>query len=103
MGNKQDIEEVVKEAKTVRKIVFYVLMALTLVFITGIIAAFFYVKSTIKPVDEKSDEEITIEIPLGSSTSNIATILKDKGLVKNSKAFQFYVKFKNYSDFQAGE
>lgn len=103
MSKKQNIEEIVNEAKTVRKIVFILLTALTVLFIVVIASGFFYIKSTIEPVDKNSTEDIEIEIPLGSSTSNIATILKENDLIKNERVFQFYVKFKNYSDFQAGE
>ena len=103
MSKKQNIEEIVNEAKTVRKIVFILLTALTVLFIAVIAFGFFYIKSTIEPVDKNSTEDIEIEIPLGSSTSNIATILKENDLIKNERVFQFYVKFKNYSDFQAGE
>ena len=103
MSKKQNIEEIVNEAKTVRKIVFILLTALTVLFIAVIAFGFFYIKSTIEPVDKNSTEDIEIEIPLGSSTSNIATILKENDLIKNKRVFQFYVKFKNYSDFQAGE
>lgn len=103
MSKRQNLEEIVNEAKTVRKIVFILLTTLTVLFIAVIVFGFFYIKSTIEPVDKNSTEDIEIEIPLGSSTSNIATILKENDLIKNERVFQFYVKFKNYSDFQAGE
>ncbi|MEJ8776386.1 endolytic transglycosylase MltG [Pseudogracilibacillus sp. ICA-222130] len=103
MSKRQNLEEIVNEAKTVRKIVFILLTTLTVLFIAVIVFGFFYIKSTIEPLDKNSTEDIEIEIPLGSSTSNIATILKENDLIKNERVFQFYVKFKNYSDFQAGE
>src|SRR5699024_1929839 len=40
---------------------------------------------------------------MGSSTSDIASILEDKGIIKNALIYRFYIKFKNESDFQAGE
>src|SRR5699024_8924665 len=53
--------------------------------------------------NKNSEEEIQIEIPLGSSTTEIAHLLEENGLIKSSSVFRFYIKFKNYSDFQAGE
>lgn len=91
------------DAKIVRKIVLIILTSLTLIFIIGIVSGYFYLKSALEPVDANSNEEINIEIPLGSSTSEIAKILEENGVIKNSKVFRFYIKFKNYSDFQAGE
>ncbi|MEI3605789.1 endolytic transglycosylase MltG [Pseudogracilibacillus sp. SE30717A] len=91
------------DAKIVRKIVLIILSSFTLIFVIGIISGYFYVKSAIEPVDPGSKEKIEVEIPMGSSTSEIASILEDNGIIKNSKVFRFYIKFKNHSDFQAGE
>lgn len=38
-----------------------------------------------------SSETITIEIPMGSTTKEIADILKEKGLIRATWAFQWYV------------
>ena len=56
-----------------------------------------------EPVDENSEEKIDVEIPIGSSTSTIAGILEENGIIKNDLIFRFYIKFKNESDFQAGK
>jgi len=91
------------DAKIVRKVVFILLSIFILSFIFIGTFGYFYVKSGIGPVAEDSKEEVEIEIPLGSSTSDIAEILADNGLIKNSTLFRFYIKFKNYADFQAGD
>lgn len=91
------------DAKIVRKVVFILLSIFILSFIFIGTFGYFYVKSGIGPVAEDSKEEVEIEIPLGSSTSDIAEILVDNGLIKNSTLFRFYIKFKNYADFQAGD
>jgi|SRR5690625_1078811 len=93
----------VNDAKVVRKLVLIILVSLTIIFLTGIVSVYFYIKSALEPVEPDSDEEIQIEIPLGSSTTEIAHILEDNGVIKNSRVFRFYIKFKNYSDFQAGD
>lgn len=96
-------ETKVKEAKVVRKIVFYLLLFFTLIIAIGVASGYFYIKSALQPVDSDNNEPIEFEVPMGSSTTEIAEILEENGLIKNSKVFRFYVKFKNYSDFQAGE
>ncbi len=91
-----------EEAHTVRKIVFIILIVFILLFAIGGVAGYSYVKSALEPVDENSEEKIEVEIPIGSSTSTIAGILEENGIIKNDLIFRFYIKFKNESDFQAG-
>ena len=93
----------VNDAKIVRKVVFIILTSLTLILFIGIVSGYIYIKSALGPVNKNSEEEIQIEIPLGSSTTEIAHLLEENGLKKSSSVFRFYIKFKNYSDFQAGE
>lgn len=99
----ESLQQKVNDAKIVRKIVFITLMSFIVIFTIGIISGYFYIKSALGPVDPKNDEEIEVEIPLGSSTSDIARILEENGLIKNSQIFRMYIKFKNHTDFQAGE
>lgn len=91
-----------EEAKTVRKIVTIIISSFMLILIVGTIFGYMYIKSAMKPVDPASTEQIEVEIPMGSSSSNIATILESNGIIKDSRIFRFYTKFKNESDFQAG-
>ncbi len=44
------------------------------------------------PVDSKSDTSIKVEIPQGTSTRKIGTILKEKNLIKNELYFSIYVR-----------
>lgn len=92
-----------EEAKTVRKIVAIIIISLLLILVIGGISGYLYVKSALEPVDPSSDENVTVGIPIGSSTSAIASILEENGLIKNDLIFRFYIKFKNESGFQAGE
>ncbi|MGJ9457052.1 endolytic transglycosylase MltG [Oceanobacillus sp. CF4.6] len=92
-----------KEASTVRKIVSIILIALILILVIGGISGFLYVKSALEPVNSESDEQITVEVPIGSSTSTIANILEENGIIKDGRIFRFYTKFNNESEFQAGE
>lgn len=96
-------EERTKEAKTVRKAVLYILLAIVILIIIAAVSGYFYVQSAFKPVDADNEETVEFEIPMGSSSSEIATILEEKDLIKNSLIFRAYIKLNNKSDFQAGE
>lgn len=91
-----------KEASTVRKIVTVVLLVLIIVLVIGGVAGYSYINSALEPVDTDSNQEVDVEIPIGSSTSSIASILEENGIIKNGLIFRFYIKFKNESEFQAG-
>lgn len=92
-----------REAKTVRKIVAIVLSVFIFVIAVVGISGYLYIKSALEPVDADSTETKEIKIPMGSSVSNIGSILEENGIIKDSRIFRFYIKFKNASDFQAGE
>ena len=98
----QNLAERQGEAKTVRKIVFFTTIAIAVIIAIVGIAGFVYVNSALKPVDSANDETITVEIPIGSSTSTIASILEENHVIKNATIFKYYVKFQNESGFQAG-
>lgn len=92
-----------KEASTVRKIVVVILLILTILIIVGVIAGYLYIKNGLEPVDPTDETEQTITIPLGSSTSQIANILDEEGIIANALIYRFYVKFNNAAEFQAGD
>src|SRR5690625_446445 len=99
----QELELKQNEASTVRKIVLITLSTLIIMMLIGVISGFFYIKSALEPVDPESEEEVEIEIPLGSSSSDIASILEENNMIKNSTVFKLYLKFKNKAEIQAGE
>ena len=49
-----------------------------------------------------SDEEINVEIPLGTGPNAIADILEEKEVIKSALGFKIYIKINNINDFQAG-
>lgn len=91
-----------EEARTVRKIVAIVIITLIIILAVVGISGYLYIKSALEPVEPGNEQGVEIEIPLGSSTSSIATLLEENEIIKNSMIFRFYIKFKNESDFQAG-
>ena len=74
-----------------------IILALVLVIIGGLLWYFISIGRV-----SKSDEEIKVEIPLGSGTSTIADILKENKVIKSKFAFKIYVKTNRVKDFQAG-
>lgn len=91
------------EARTVRKIVTIIILSLIAIMLVGGVSGYLYIKSALEPVDSSSKENIKVEIPIGSSSSEIANTLEENGVIKNARIFRFYIKFKNASNFQAGE
>lgn len=100
---KEKIIERQKEAKIVRKVVWRVSITLVLLVMAVFAGGYFYINNALKPVDPSSEKKITVNIPIGSSSTGIAQILEDKGIIKNAKVFKYYVKLKNESGFMAGE
>lgn len=91
------------EARAVRKIVSIILIALILIIAVGGFSGYMYIKSALEPVNPTNKENVEITIPMGSSTSSIASILEENGIIKDARIFRFYIKFKNQADFQAGD
>lgn len=109
MDQEQKREEIINkvklqknESRVVRKIVATVtIIVLAFIAIIGI-GGYFYVSSALQPVDPESETEIQVEIPLGSGLTKISSILEEHGIIKNATIFKYYAKFKNQSNFQAG-
>lgn len=92
-----------EEARLVRRIVVVVLSIITLAIIIGVISGYSYIKSGLEPMDPDDSSTVNIEIPLGSSTSQIASILEENGIIKDEMIYRFYIKFNNAVEFQAGQ
>lgn len=79
------------------------ILAIIIVILLIILIPIIWYNTSIAPVNKNSEEKISIEIPIGSSSENIAQILKDNNLIKSKLAFKVYVKLNKVSDFQAGK
>ncbi len=91
-----------EEARTIRKIVFRIVAALIVILFAIGIGGYFYIQQSLKPVDAHDTQTQKIEIPIGSSASDIGQILENKEIIKSAMVFRYYVKFNNESGFQAG-
>ncbi len=106
-GSKKEImfermQEQKKEVRIVRKIVFWIALALlAIVAITGFFG-YRYITGALQPMEEGTEKIVKVDIPIGSGLDSISQILEEKKLVKNAKIFKYYAKVNNEADFQAG-
>ncbi|AWE08135.1 endolytic transglycosylase MltG [Lysinibacillus sp. 2017] len=90
------------EIRTVRRVVSIIaVVALIALVIIGFLG-YKYISSALEPVDPESNDQIAVEIPMGSGITVISSVLEKKGIIKDAKIFKYYTKFKNESEFQAG-
>jgi UPF0755 protein len=90
------------QAGVVHRIVLWVVgIIVVLLLIVGFMGVR-YVKSSFGAVDPKSTKTINVKIPIGSTNKDIASLLASKKVIKSAMVFDYYVKSKNYTDFQAG-
>lgn len=62
-----------------------------------------FMNDSLQAVDVNDNTEIALEIPSGSTTTTIAQLLYDNGLIKNVNVFKYYAKKEGYdSKLKAG-
>lgn len=96
------MQEKKSEVKIVRKIVAITAIVFVLIIGIGGLIGYNYVKGALKPLDPDATKTIAVEVPIGSGLSSISTLLEEKGVIKDARVFKYYAKFKNESQFQAG-
>lgn len=77
------------------------LLGLVAVLVIVVGAGALWVKGQVDPGDP--GDEIALTIPAGSSTSDIASLLADKGIITNATVFEWYLKVNGGGSFQAGD
>lgn len=100
-GEEQDTYYEVKASSPI-KIVLITLGVVFSIFAVIVGAGGYYLYSQLQPPQPGSDQKVKVEIPMGSSAMKIAQILEEQGIIKNSKLFYYYVRFKDETGFQAG-
>ncbi|MET3559173.1 UPF0755 protein [Streptococcus rupicaprae] len=90
-----------KKSKT-KRIVAAIFGTLLLALLGTAVAGYFFVRSSLGPVDSKATDYLQVEIPRGSSVKQIGQTLEKAGLIRNATVFDLYVKFNNHTGFQSG-
>ena len=93
----KNLKEKLKDANKKTKIIILIIAVLVAMCIIPVI----WYMTALGSVARESTK-VEIEIPIGSGSSKIGSILKEKGLIKNELAFKIYVKLNNISGLQAG-
>ncbi|HFU3969731.1 TPA: endolytic transglycosylase MltG [Streptococcus suis] len=91
-----------KQDRTAKRIVAVVMSLVVIFFLATCTFGFFWVKSSLEPINTEATKTIQVEIPEGSSTKEIANILFENDLIKNATVFNYYSKIKSYNNYQSG-
>jgi UPF0755 protein len=88
-----------KSGPSIIKWVFGILVAVVLVTTA---MGYHYYSTSLKPLDAKSSKQIEINIPIGTTSRGVGSILEKKHVVKSGAVFNYYTKSKKLNNFQAG-
>ena len=88
--------------RRIRKIVFWIVTILLLLLVVLGFTGYQFYTSSLKPLDPSQTETEEIEIPMGSSRSDIARILEEERIIKSASTFNLYIRMNNQQGFQAG-
>lgn len=91
-----------KQDRTAKRIVAVVMSLVVVFFLATCTFGFFWVKSSLEPINTEATKTIQVEIPEGSSTKEIANILFENDLIKKATVFNYYSKIKSYNNYQSG-
>ena len=73
----------------------YAILILFAVVVLTYVFANSFINKNLEAVDETDRDEVMVEIPSGSSTDNIAQILHENNLIKNTFVFKYYAEKTN--------
>lgn len=62
-----------------------------------LVAGYAWYSAQLAAVDPKSHQQIVITLPKGSTAASVARSLKEQGLIKDTRAFEWYVKLTGVS------
>ena len=105
VGTKRKRKRKRKRQKTdslARRIALFLITAIIIALLATGFFVYRYVDSAVGALDSTSTEYVTVEIPEGSGNKYIGQILEKAGVIKSATVFNYYTKFKNYSNFQSG-
>ncbi|ANC77982.1 hypothetical protein ABE65_014725 [Fictibacillus phosphorivorans] len=96
------INENKSKKRRTKTIVLSIMFLIVALIIAATIGAYYYYNKNIGSIDSNDHKKITVEIPIGSSSSKIGNELEDKGLINSGDFFRLYTRVKGEGNFQAG-
>ncbi|TGD24282.1 endolytic transglycosylase MltG [Companilactobacillus suantsaicola] len=103
---KQESDDKIKtranERSVANHIAYWIVGVIAVLAVVVAIIGFNYVNSSLQPYNANSKEDIVVNIPVGSSSKDIAKKLEKDKVIKSATVFNFYIKAQNYTNFQAG-
>lgn len=87
---------------TVRKIVLSIVSILIILLIVLAVSGYHYYTTSLEPLDPESNEDLPVEIPIGSSRTDIARILEENNIIRSAFVFNYHLRFTGEEGFQAG-
>ncbi|MGT2685789.1 endolytic transglycosylase MltG [Streptococcus porcinus] len=88
--------------RVAKKISLVVISSIILIIALVALIGSIFIYNAINPIDKNDTKYVQVEIPAGSGNKLIGQVLEEKGLIKSGTVFNFYTKFKNFSNFQSG-
>jgi UPF0755 protein len=96
------INENKKKKRRTKSILLMILTLFLSIALIGAGGAYFYLNENTGPLDSSNTKSVTVEIPIGSTTSSIGQELEDKEIINSGQFFKLYTRVKGEGDFQAG-
>ena len=84
------------------RIIKWVISILVVLFVLTSVLGFRFYKDSLKPLNPNSNKQIEVNIPQGTTSRAVGSILEKKQVVKNGAMFNFYAKHNKLNNFQAG-
>lgn len=91
-----------RQQRLVKRIVAVIVAIILFTLLATGMTGYFYIKSSLEPINQEATKTIQVEIPTGSTTKAIGNILVENKLIKNATIFNYYAKLKSYNNFQSG-
>lgn len=103
MFNQDKQKQQALEEKGAKKVTRWIVSIIGLVLVLFVLGGGIYTVYALQPVNRHNEDVVNVHIPEGATNSEIATILKKKGLIRNTAIFNMWMKTHSATNFQAGD